>query len=1507
MKRRRLIALISLCTLLGIGLLVVGAGLVVMKTDIAHNAIQEFLAAKINGSVYVGRVSGNPLAGITVDTFALRDTTGQLVVSTGRLSVDYDIRDLVDARIHLRHVTVEHPHLHLQDFGKGRWNYQVFKSGPPSAKGSRTWASVFVVDSVRATNASFFLTMPWSPDDTLKGAVRDSVIRHELARTDRKIERTPQTETGLSRTYIWSRATALITHARLLDPDSARFGQEIQIAKLDANEFDPPFKFRNVAGVVRKLGDSAWLDVSHWDLPGSTGTAKGKLVWGSNLPMRYDIAVRGDSVSLIDVNWVYPTLPRTGGGTMVLRITNKRNVRVMDYHVDSMNVRSTGSHLVGEMTFGVGGGGPLQIRNVNLQASPVDFDLIRTLNGKAFPIDWRGQIYGDVRAPGGPVNDFDVTSFHGEWRDGHVPGAVSRMSGSGGLDIQFPAFTAFKDFDLNVQTLDLRSIEYLFPAFPRLQGTIAGRATLDSVWTDVRFANADITHRDGPGTPSRFTGSGRVTDGTPFITYDVNLNADPISFDMLRRSFPGLKLRGLAYGPMQIKGQSPDLQIVANLVSAAGRLRFAGNIDIDSLGGYGARGVGEFADVNLARLGVRDSAPVTALSGRYTVDVRGATPATLTGAANINLGRSTYDRIPLDSNSRATVRFDRGRVITTDTAFINSPFGRVTAVGALGLPGGGDDSIAVTLVIDSLGKLRPYFTADGATPAPADSLRGMITVNGTARGRLDSLIVSGVVSGDRLFIKGFEMDTLRGVFSFRDPLNAPSGTATAYLKNARIGGLAFDSVNARVGVIDSARSTFAVDGRNFGGDSLSLSSAGAWSRLAGATNVRVDSFALGFGGERWRLEQPVTLVADATTVRIDTLGLRSAHGGAIGLAGAAPLNGQIDMRLSASQVPLSDLDRVLGRVHGSVGGFANLTARMAGTRNAPVIDARTTLDSITLSRVGIGRLLGNAHYDNDRLTAGADIFQGDARVLTASADSLPLAIRWLSYDTLPGRVRVKAAANNADFTLIQAFVEDISNVTGKMSGGLSIDGTWRNPNMTAAATLTDGGMQIDTLGIALSKMFGAIRLANDTLRVDSVRASSGGDANTAHIRGTVDFKDWTLHGFNLAVSMNDFLAYNRLELATIYARTNPGDSIRLTGTVEQHAESDSLQGEVFVDKGAIYLPDPKIALKRFSVLDSAGFLLAAPKKTLYDVITRNLYTQLTAHIGGDYKLTADYADIPLSGDLKIVPVAVTDVASRSDDFISRLAPVGTIVTQGGNYDLQLPPFFSKSFDVQSGGTVVFDRDARWNGLLNVTARRVIRKPGKPDVPIAIDVTGRLLSPSVRPRSEAPFPISDSDLISYIAFDEPGFDLFGQNRTAGAAASIFAPIATSATAELLRKQFFSKLDQFQVQTSAVDPSGLQASVLNSTRLTGGKAFGPTFISLNSGLCSFDQNNKQTFFGQLGGTLEYRLKSSMTTGARFQFSVEPATESIVCGGPSTASLGIAPTPRQLSLSYLKFWRW
>src|SRR4051812_21415313 len=111
MKRRRLIALISLCTLLTIGLLMVVGVAVLMRTDVPRNFIQQLVQSRIKGRVYVGRISGNPLAELTVDSVAVRDSTGDIVLSTGRLTVDYDIRDVMDSRLYFRHVKVEHPYV----------------------------------------------------------------------------------------------------------------------------------------------------------------------------------------------------------------------------------------------------------------------------------------------------------------------------------------------------------------------------------------------------------------------------------------------------------------------------------------------------------------------------------------------------------------------------------------------------------------------------------------------------------------------------------------------------------------------------------------------------------------------------------------------------------------------------------------------------------------------------------------------------------------------------------------------------------------------------------------------------------------------------------------------------------------------------------------------------------------------------------------------------------------------------------------------------------------------------------------------------------------------------------------------------------------------------------------------------------------------------------------------------------------------------------------------------
>src|SRR5258708_19905729 len=129
MKRRRLIAIISVCTLACLGLAVLGGSLTIMHTDVPRQFVQSRLAAAVDGSVHVGRISGNPFSGLTIDTLAIRDKSGELFLSAGRVAADYDVRDLMDTRVLLHHLVTDHPYLHFRQYANGDWNFKrIFRS-----------------------------------------------------------------------------------------------------------------------------------------------------------------------------------------------------------------------------------------------------------------------------------------------------------------------------------------------------------------------------------------------------------------------------------------------------------------------------------------------------------------------------------------------------------------------------------------------------------------------------------------------------------------------------------------------------------------------------------------------------------------------------------------------------------------------------------------------------------------------------------------------------------------------------------------------------------------------------------------------------------------------------------------------------------------------------------------------------------------------------------------------------------------------------------------------------------------------------------------------------------------------------------------------------------------------------------------------------------------------------------------------------------------------------------
>ena len=149
MKRRHLVVLVSAATLLTavfIAMVTIGIGVGTdTGRDTIRSLIQQQVGGRINGKLHIGRIGGGFLTGFTVDTFAIRGYDDSLLVSTGRIKVDYDLRDLMDRRVLLRNVEIDRLYVRLQQFAKGDWNHErIFRRrGPKGPNAPVRWREVF--------------------------------------------------------------------------------------------------------------------------------------------------------------------------------------------------------------------------------------------------------------------------------------------------------------------------------------------------------------------------------------------------------------------------------------------------------------------------------------------------------------------------------------------------------------------------------------------------------------------------------------------------------------------------------------------------------------------------------------------------------------------------------------------------------------------------------------------------------------------------------------------------------------------------------------------------------------------------------------------------------------------------------------------------------------------------------------------------------------------------------------------------------------------------------------------------------------------------------------------------------------------------------------------------------------------------------------------------------------------------------------------------------------------
>ncbi|MEX2179172.1 MAG: translocation/assembly module TamB domain-containing protein [Gemmatimonadaceae bacterium] len=1521
MKRRKLVALVSAFTLVAIGFIAIVTIGVGVGTDPGREQIRRFIeqrvSAQVNGTIHIGKVSGGLFTAFVLDSFAIRGPDDSIFVSTGRIKLDYNPRDIADLRIFLRNVEVDHPVVRLRQHREGDWNFQrILKSDDgPSTPGlpGRSFGDYVVLDSVTVRNGTFLLTRPWEPDDTLTGAKRDSAIHRNLTNPDREIRRSAE---GLTHTYRWSRAYAFLPRVRLADPDSNRFGQEFVIQNMRVEELEPPFSFRNARGRVRRLGDSIFVDIARFDLPASSGSATGRIWWGSGLPVRLDIDIKADSVALNDVAWVYETLPRTGGGSTRLRIRNNPdNLHDFRYELTEMDVRSTRSRLTGAMTFVVGGP-VLEVTDVDLRAEPVNFDLVRTLAGGELPVDMQGDLSGYVRGPGGPLTRFVVEESDLAFRDAHVRGAISRFSGRGVLDILDPEVTEFLGFDVSVASLDLRSVQYLFPGFLVLGGTVAGTARLDSSWMDVRFSNANVTHRNGPGVPSRITGSGRVTYGDDFMTYDLDVNAQPVSLTMLSRAYP-LHLRGLMSGPVRASGTTDNLRLTMDLQGAAGRLTYAGTVDAYPLS-VAAHGTGRMDTLNLRELIDLEKLPSGWITGTYEIGVRGDTAnlATLAGAASLLLERSEIDSIRIfPSTLRA--RFADGRMYV-DTLRMESTAARITASGALGLLGGGSDSLVYEVTADSLGGLRRYlsrFTSTFAQGVAADSLGGSLVLAGTARGSLRSPDVSGTVVGSRVFVRREAGREISGSFALADIFGAPTGTASIRFTSLNIGGIELDSLVASTR-LDAGR-TGSITLGAVATNGVTLAARADMALGDRENDIVLHELSLATGPSRWTLRGPARIHTRGTGFTIDSLALSNGAGGRLWLAGAVPDVGRARVFFRADSIPLHDVGAV-AQTRRALAGFANLSIQGTGTSDAPIMNLQARLNGVQYGGFSMERITGVAEYTNRRAEVSLDLARGGRNVVFARG-SLPVDLKYFGAVLLSDSLRGTIRTDSATFDIVEAFIPQLEGATGRIGATVDIRGTWDHPDVAGSIRVEDGEATVTPLGIRMRGINADIALFghSDSLAIRRLVAWSGaGPADSVSLRGYIAYRDLTNPVFSLRLAARTFHALNRRTLARLDVSTEP-DGMLLRGPLR----GATLTGGLVVDRGTLFLPDPELARKRRVDLawqfgdtaESIRQVLPQPSSRLMESL---LMDNVRVTLGDEVRLVSDEADIKLVGSLTVQRVrervsSLSVTALETDSVRYRPLFDGVLRAERGTYNLSLGYAIQREFDVE-GGTITFFPVAGLDPVLDISALHTVRTD-QSDLRVRVRLTGTIAAPILTLESAESFALGQSDLVSYLIFGQPNFELGrGAQDYVKLAAQTLLPSAAVGAAAVLRGLVGPWADFVQLRPGTANFGSLfeedyRGDVLKdaffSSRLAAERQVAHNvYVSASAGICTLrgDPDLNVDLLDGLSGRLEWRLSGD----ASIRAGKEPSASAMICRAGQSGR--VIRTPSQWGLSLFRTWR-
>ena len=1448
-------------TIAAIVLLATGAVLGLTNTDIGRERVRQIAVKAMNKSVHgisrIGRVDGNLLHGITLRDVSITDSAGAPFFASPLVQARYSLGNFLSKHIIIDALGITRPSVVVDRKPGAEWNFTTLFAPAPTAVKDTTsgFGSWITLRNVRVSEGHILVRTPWTPGDSLPRAERDSIVRVTLAGDAR--QRVIEVPSGYQSVMEFSGVQATLPHVRFADPDSTTRVFQVGSLAMSAALFNPPVAdVRNVHGTIYMATDSLWFRGLSLALPNTELRGDGRYLMTSG---DLDANLHASPLALTDLRFAYPRMPSTGSGSMDFAAA-LRHVGESDYVARDVDLTVDGGTLRGQLGLAMGQrSGDLRLHDTRLAFRTIDTRTIEQLV-PAMKFPRRGTLTGRATLTGttAAMNvDGDVAFT--EPRSGTSRVLVVGVAGSGRQ-----GFTA-KQLRVTIAPLQLRLARIFAPTLP-IGGVLTGTVKLDGTLDGRMTASADLEHRDGKELTRVVANGDAMNRGKNGVTADLRF--DPLSLITAGKFAPALGLRGVASGTVHLGGSMRALDLAADLhLPDGGELETKGLLDLASA----EKGYDLETELRLFNLrGVASRGPVTSLTAAMVVKGRGFDPKTMQASLAANVLHSAVDSLAVDSaNIRVAVA---DGIVTMDSVTIHTPFAQLFVDGKLGTAPGRTGELRYTVSVDTLAALRRWLAspdsgvvqqrpaiyaaalarakadsarqanrnevANKATGKPQpqvkldslralrrDSVDGALRTAGIVRGTISDFNARGRLSAENVIARGNGLH--RAMIEY-----AVTNAGTPHMKYV-VGG-SLDSLAVSGFALDSAtiQATYAQPSGTIDlavyQDSGYVYRAGADFMLSlDSSQVMWRTLSLQLDSAQWKAATPGFVKWGKRGIRVHNLDLREGKDGRIYANGDLPIDGPMNMAVELSGLQIANL---VGLAESDLAatGIIDFKARIAGTQRAPSLRGAFSILGLSYRNAPLPDVRDAFQYADERLVSHADLLRFGAQPLARLDVDAPinLALQGVTGPrVLDAPLKADFVADSLPLDALPRFTDVVSNVHGRIVGAVAARGTGTKPLVLGQLGLDFANFKIEPLGVTMTDLSGLIRMTGTQIVIDSVGGKSG--EGELQVSGKIGIGDVTNPTFDL-----NFAAADATVLDNDVGELHANATIAVKGPMD----GVSVSGRARIVHGTVYIPngggprqvdadDPAV----ISVIDTSD---ARMQKIV------NTESPLLENMTIDVKLSVARDTWARSPDANIefyTQGPLTILKNKEDEGVSL---DGVVNTERGEY-----AFLGRRF-VLAHGAAIFTGGQELNPLLQLGAQYTIQPAGRPALNINIAINGTARKPVIVLTSDAQPPLSQSDLLSYLAFGQSSTSLLsssgnsgvsgggsGNGSLVGSAAALATRQLTATALGVMTRQFAATAarslgaDVFTITPADVPEQGLSLNgvqtILAGTQIQAGK--------------------------------------------------------------------------------------